>query len=109
MTVLGEWELFLQGFSEEALRVFREDYQTNSDRGALRNAGLALLDLRRFGEAIDVFTELRNTELAQKATSEMTLVDLGISRWCTGDQAGALNDWEASLDTDYADEAGGVQ
>jgi tetratricopeptide (TPR) repeat protein len=108
VTTLSEWELLTQGHTEAALQAFRETYRTTSSRGALQNVALALFDLNRFNEAIDLFKTLRENELNDNNTSELTLVDLGISRWCLGDRSGALIDWEASLDTAYADEAGGV-
>jgi hypothetical protein len=106
MTTLDEWDLLIQGFPEAALSAFRETYRTTSSKGALHNVGLALLDLNRFDEAIHVFQE---SELNDHSTSEITLVYLGVSRWCAGDRSGAVKAWAASLETDYADQAGGVQ
>jgi len=109
MTAVDEWELFVSGSVEQALHAFRNNYRKYGSEGSLSNCGLALLDLERFVEAISVFEEIRRAELRGRTTSETTLVKLGVARWCSGDQTGALREWEMSIDTDYADEAGGVQ
>jgi len=109
MTTLEDWQIFLDGRVAEALSVFQEKYRQTGCRGTLGNCALALLDLERYGDAIVVLEEVRQAEVRENLSADLTLVELGIARWCAGDKANALRDWEASLGTDYADSAGGVQ
>ena len=106
---MDDWQLLLDGRSEEALLAFKAAALRHPSTGTLNNLGLALLDLGRFKEAVEVFMRARAHEMKAQTTSETTLVNLGISHWCDSDRSAALRDWELSLNTIYADEAGGVQ
>ena len=86
----------------ELLEAGRFDELAHDDHPLWR--GLALLELRRYGEAGRIFEE------APDARSSGTMMELaGAARWLSGDREGAIERWVTALEAGYDSPAGPVK
>ncbi|MHB8065667.1 MAG: hypothetical protein ACYDG2_24120 [Ruminiclostridium sp.] len=99
------WDLIVQKRFEEACIKADEEYITTKNEPHLRNKAIALLNLKKYNEVLDIALEL--IELTNgKSDSDYALA--GIAKWLIGNYMDAVNMWKAGLDTPYTDAAGGI-
>lgn len=108
MTTVQHWDKFINGDSNEAVKMFADLYADTGDQPTLFNLGTALMDVEDWGMAREIFDTVIKHEVELGETGQSSYVKRGIIEWFDGKPKYAVDLWRLSLDTVYADEAGGV-
>ncbi len=102
------WEALQRGQTQQALQLLQQEYERAPSGPRLNNMALALLELGQYEDALAAYEHSRELEIEEGTLCEGTQVHIGIAHWLLGNTHAALEAWAASLDTPYADSAGGV-
>jgi lipoprotein NlpI len=100
------WNLIMENLFEDACIQADEEYRLTPTRfSPLRNKGLALMNLNRYEEVIQLCHLLIEAEHGESSTD---FKYAGIAHWFLNQHKEAIELWRKSKNTKYQDAAGGV-
>lgn len=94
------WRLLRAGQAEqeEGLRLARQNYAQNPSPSSVMELGVALLWLRRYGEAWEHFCSVIS---ADPRSGDNDYGMAGVAKWCLGEPQEATAKWRAGLKAKY--------
>lgn len=108
MTGMTDWQLFIEGSSEEAAIRFIDSYAVTGDQPTLRNCATALIDCGNWDLAREMWDTVIKHATELNKTADEDFINRGIIEWMDGQPWKAIDLWRLSLETVYTDIAGGV-
>jgi len=102
------WELIIQKKFNEACIVADQEYNTSKSLFHLNNKIIALLNLKKYEEALKLSLEvigLTNADYKSDADN----ISAGIAYWLLDRPNDAIEMWRSGLNAKYTDAAGGVE
>ena len=100
------WNLIEQKRFEEACLKADEDYKTTKSEAHLFNKVIALLNLKKYEEALRLSLEF--IKIA-KVSSDSEYIQAGTAYWLLSNYDNAIKTWKNGLNAQYTDGAGGVE
>jgi tetratricopeptide (TPR) repeat protein len=99
------WDLVEQGYFTEAISLADKVYKETGDDFELNNKTLALMNLKRYKEAMANSVLLINLH---QGRSEVAYIFVGCSHWLQGRYLDAIEVWKDGMNAPFKDAAGGV-
>jgi hypothetical protein len=99
------WQIIRAGATDDGVHQLRAEYLERPDASRAIELGAALLWVRNYQAAWEVFHEARRHE---RWTNSTYFGMAGVAKWCLNDEGEAIEEWRAGLEAQYSDSAGGV-
>ncbi|HEV3412203.1 MAG TPA: hypothetical protein VG101_06985 [Puia sp.] len=103
---LGVWDLIATNKFEEACLQADMDYKANENIFTLRNKVYALFHLKKYVEAAELISYIR--EMTKNQT-DSDAIFLGIAYWFLNEKEKSVKIWKEGIGSKYTDAAGGVE
>ncbi len=100
------WDLIEQNRFEEACQVADNEYKETNSIVSLRNKVIALLNLKKFSEAINLCNKIIDLDNGE---SEIDFKFCGVAYWLLNKHLEAIDVWKKGFKASYTDAAGGVE
>lgn len=105
-TKMSCWDLIKQKDFYGACKRADEEYAETKSEPSLRNKAIALLNLKKYQDVLDIATELIRITNGRSDSDYMLA---GIANWLLDNYTEAVEIWKKGLNTKYTDAAGGIQ